>query len=627
MAKDWKKQTRAPIVGMIRNPYFVFTDSFDTGTTPTLLDSKEAQKVVNFIRALMLGRVHITTGNPLKNLMEFHLSKENGLIDLQIKTALINDLDPYLGNHLNLEGYNLDARDVSGTKYQQHGGEGLCISGGQSAGIIRLLSASSNGVGGGSGFKDGGANVIWQLPNADGSVGQVLSTDGSSTLSWVTNGGGGGGSGTVTSVATSSGTFINITGGDPSPITTTGTISGDLSATGSASSTTFLRGDNTWAVPAGGGGTPAGSYFEIQMNDSGSFGGAGVYASTSGELQLGSASGTEAINLNVGNSIIAFGSYPSSDFSQGIQFYYGYRICESGSATGRGLSLINDASGSDILIMDAFSGVPYVGANIRSVSFGHATHTLNGNMGGGAVDAWPTIMLRGNDPAVNDNSWVQIKAQSGTANYTLGLPDNALGGVSYRENMGIVIDDDGFSTESTSWKSCLIANNNSQAVMGTSSGSGLFLMGTTSGGVDETRAICNGDKVSFQGNVTYQWNGLGGGASGHHQFLVGDGVTSVAAADGTFVNLAGGTITTTGTLTPDLSATGTANSTTFLRGDNTWAVPSGGGGSGMTSFDFSDPNLNSFSVTNSDTVTIDSSDGTVSIDCSTSGIIDLSGTT
>ena len=54
--------------------------------------------------------------------------------------------------------------------------------------------------------------------------------------------------GTVFSVATSSGTFVNVTGGT---ITGSGTISGDLSATGTPSGTTFLRGDNVWATPAG----------------------------------------------------------------------------------------------------------------------------------------------------------------------------------------------------------------------------------------------------------------------------------------------------------------------------------------------------------------------------------------
>lgn len=47
-------------------------------------------------------------------------------------------------------------------------------------------------------------------------------------------------------------------------------------------------------------------------------------------------------------------------------------------------------------------------------------------------------------------------------------------------------------------------------------------------------------------------------------------------ANSTFVNLA--YVDGTPSLTPSLSATGTPSATTFLRGDNTWATPAGGGG-------------------------------------------------
>jgi hypothetical protein len=52
------------------------------------------------------------------------------------------------------------------------------------------------------------------------------------------------GGGTVTSIDAAGGNFITMSGG---PITTTGTISATLSATGVPSATTYLRGDNTWA--------------------------------------------------------------------------------------------------------------------------------------------------------------------------------------------------------------------------------------------------------------------------------------------------------------------------------------------------------------------------------------------
>lgn len=59
---------------------------------------------------------------------------------------------------------------------------------------LRLADAdSSNYVG----FKSPTTittNRIWTLPSADGTSGQVLSTNGSGVLSWATAGGGGGGS-------------------------------------------------------------------------------------------------------------------------------------------------------------------------------------------------------------------------------------------------------------------------------------------------------------------------------------------------------------------------------------------------------------------------------------------------
>jgi hypothetical protein len=101
---------------------------------------------------------------------------------------------------------------------------------------------------------------IYTYPVPTGSTTTFLRNDGT----WAVPAGGGGGSGTVTSVATS-GTVsgITLTGG---PITTSGTItlggtlavaasditSGTIATarlgTGTANTTTFLRGDNTWSA-------------------------------------------------------------------------------------------------------------------------------------------------------------------------------------------------------------------------------------------------------------------------------------------------------------------------------------------------------------------------------------------
>lgn len=57
---------------------------------------------------------------------------------------------------------------------------------------------------------------------------------------------------------------------------------------------------------------------------------------------------------------------------------------------------------------------------------------------------------------------------------------------------------------------------------------------------------------------------------------VGGGVTTVTTTDGSFINLTPNSATAGAvTVTADLSATGTAGNTTFLRGDNAWAIPAG----------------------------------------------------
>ena len=96
------------------------------------------------------------------------------------------------------------------------------------------------------------------------------------------------------------------------------------------------------------------------------------------------------------------------------------------------------------------------------------------------------------------------------------------------------------------------------------------------------------------------------------------GVTSVATSNGTFVNVTGGTITSTGTITGDLSATGTPSSNTYLRGDNTWAtIPAGFAGFNITD------GKNPFSVASGNTVEFGSSTSTINTDTSTALSVDL----
>ena len=76
---------------------------------------------------------------------------------------------------------------------------------------------------------------------------------------------------TITGLIKGNGTSISAATAGTDYLTSVG-IS-DLTATGTPSSTTYLRGDNTWATVAGGG-SPGGSTTQIQYNNAGAFAGA-----------------------------------------------------------------------------------------------------------------------------------------------------------------------------------------------------------------------------------------------------------------------------------------------------------------------------------------------------------------
>ena len=105
-----------------------------------------------------------------------------------------------------------------------------------------------------------------------------------------------------------------------------------------------------------------------------------------------------------------------------------------------------------------------------------------------------------------------------------------------------------------------------------------------------TNVAANTAKVSFPGFGTTAGTALEGNTV--IPTVPANIVETVTTTDGTFIDLTPDVATDGAvTVTADLSATGVANNTTFLRGDNTWAVPSGGGGGGVT-FDYTDSGTN-----------------------------------
>jgi len=137
------------------------------------------------------------------------------------------DTTPMLGGNLNLAGFSIQNSLNQNTNITASGSGNIVLTPGdtgivradksiqvQASGEIRLAdSDSSNYVG----FKSPATvstNRIWTLPAADGTNGQMLSTNGSGTLAWATAGGGGTSEAyftttTITSLPGSFGTFQN----------------------------------------------------------------------------------------------------------------------------------------------------------------------------------------------------------------------------------------------------------------------------------------------------------------------------------------------------------------------------------------------------------------------------------
>ncbi len=149
--------------------------------------------------------------------------------------------------------------------------------------------------------------------------------------------------GTTATNITLAGTAITLSGavtgtsfaGDGSSLTalnasnlSTGTVGTARLGSGTANSTTYLRGDGTWATPAAGG-TPGGSTTQVQYNNAGAFAGSSAFTWDNGTSTLtatniaGAGAGLTALNASnlstgtVGTARLGSGTADSTTYLRG----------------------------------------------------------------------------------------------------------------------------------------------------------------------------------------------------------------------------------------------------------------------------------------------------------------------
>ena len=361
------------------------------------------------------------------------------------------------------------------------------------------------------------------------------------------------------------GTFIN------QVVSATDTITGDLSATGTPSGSTFLRGDNTWAsVPggftswtlAGDGGTPQ---TITDSNTATISAGATGLTFTAGATDTVTLSGT----LDVDNGGTGQTTYTDGQLLIGNST--GNTLAKSTLTAGTGITITNGAgaititadNNGTVTSVDTANSTFISGSGGPITGAGSLTYSLSAT---GTPDA--TTFLRG------DNTWA---SPAGSFTFDVEGSSGTTETISSGDTL-IIAQGTGISSVASNPDTITITNT---GVTSNVAGTGISVSGAT-GAV----TIANTGVTSIVAGTNISVSGATGAVTINSSDQFTGTVTSVATSSGTFVDVTGGTITTTGTITGDLSATGTPSATTFLRGDNTWSTPAGSGGT-VTSIDVS----------------------------------------